>query len=50
MVDCDTLTVPGGDPRITVCSAAPGTATPRQPELLAAIGVRTVTVTLAPGR
>ncbi|MET8284311.1 helix-turn-helix transcriptional regulator [Streptomyces sp. NPDC051639] len=45
VVDCDTLTVPGADLRITVCSAAPGTEAAEQLALLAAVGPRTTAVT-----
>ena len=37
-VDCDTLTVPGSDLRIAVCSAAPSTTGFEQLELLATLG------------
>ncbi|MET9884704.1 helix-turn-helix transcriptional regulator [Streptomyces sp. NPDC006430] len=40
-VDCDTLTVPGSDLRIAVCSA-PGTATAEQFALLKTIGIQTI--------
>lgn len=42
-VDCDTLTIPGNDLRIAICSAPPATATAEQFALLAAIGTQTLT-------
>ncbi|WP_371502588.1 helix-turn-helix transcriptional regulator [Kitasatospora sp. NBC_00374] len=44
-VDCDTLTVPGNDLRIALCSAPPGTTTPAQFALLATIGIQAVAPT-----
>jgi transcriptional regulator with XRE-family HTH domain len=42
-VDCDTLTIPGSDLRIAVCSAPPGTTASGQLELLAALGNQAMT-------
>ncbi|WP_228472865.1 helix-turn-helix transcriptional regulator [Streptomyces cyaneochromogenes] len=42
-VDCDTLTIPGNDLRIAICSAPPATTTAEQLALLAAIGTQTLT-------
>jgi transcriptional regulator with XRE-family HTH domain len=41
VLDCDTLAVPGGDLRITICSAAPGTEAAQQLALLATVGLQT---------
>lgn len=41
LLDCDTLAVPGGDLRITICSAAPGTEAAQQLALLATLGLQT---------
>ncbi|MFE9775752.1 transcriptional regulator [Streptomyces sp. NPDC005931] len=42
-VDCDTLTVPGNDLRIAICSAPPATTTADQFTLLGTIGTQTLT-------
>jgi transcriptional regulator with XRE-family HTH domain len=42
-VDCDTLTVPGGDLRISVYSAAPGSPAAGRLRLLGVIGTQTMT-------
>lgn len=42
-VDCDTLTVPGNDLRIVICSAPPGTGTGEQFALLGALGTQALT-------
>ncbi|MFK8909011.1 transcriptional regulator, partial [Streptomyces sp. YS-3] len=42
-IDCDTLTVPGSDLRIAVCSAPPGTTTADQFDLLTTIGTQALT-------
>ncbi|MFD4721485.1 helix-turn-helix domain-containing protein [Streptomyces sp. NPDC058423] len=39
-VDCDTLTIPGNDLRIAICSAPPATTTAEQFALLGAIGTQ----------
>ncbi|WP_435802767.1 hypothetical protein [Streptomyces avermitilis] len=42
-VDCDTLTIPGNDLRIAMCSAPPATITADQFALLGAIGTQALT-------
>ncbi|MET7606024.1 helix-turn-helix transcriptional regulator [Streptomyces avermitilis] len=41
-VDCDTLTIPGSDLRIAVCTPPPGTTTADQFDLLTTIGTQTM--------
>lgn len=42
-VDCDTLTIPGDDLRIAICSAPPATTTAERFALLGAIGTQALT-------
>lgn len=46
LLDCVTLAVPGGDLRITICSAAPGTEAAQQLALLATLGLQTTATAL----
>ncbi|MGW7410152.1 helix-turn-helix domain-containing protein [Streptomyces sp. NPDC054833] len=42
-VDCDTLTIPGSDLRIAVCTAPPGSTAGDQLDLLTTIGIQNLT-------